>query len=69
MNTREESPQRTTIKDIARECGVSLSTVSLVLNDNPRISESTRRKVQDAVRRFGYQPNHQARAWPPVRAA
>ncbi len=58
---REETPQRTTIKDIARECGVSLSTVSLVLNDNPRISESTRRKVQDAVRRFGYQPNHQAR--------
>jgi DNA-binding LacI/PurR family transcriptional regulator len=52
---------RTTIKDIARECGVSLSTVSLVLNDNPRISERTREKVQEAVRRHSYQPNQQAR--------
>ncbi len=52
---------RTTIKDIARECGVSLSTVSLVLNDNPRISEKTREKVQEAVRRHSYQPNQQAR--------
>ncbi len=53
--------ERTTIKDIARECGVSLSTVSLVLNDNPRISEKTRQKVQEAVRRHSYQPNQQAR--------
>ena len=52
---------RTTIKDIAQECGVSLSTVSLVLNDNPRISERTRLKVQEAVRRHSYQPNQQAR--------
>lgn len=52
---------RTTIKDIAKECGVSLSTVSLVLNDNPRISEGTRLKVQEAVRRHAYQPNQQAR--------
>jgi LacI family transcriptional regulator len=52
---------RTTIKDIAQECGVSLSTVSLVLNDNPRISEKTRQKVQEAVRRHAYQPNQQAR--------
>ncbi len=52
---------RTTIKDIARECGVSLSTVSLVLNRNPRISELTRQKVLEAVARRGYQPNTQAR--------
>lgn len=55
------TPPRTTIKDIAKECGVSLSTVSLVLNDNPRISEKTREKVQEAVRRHSYQPNQQAR--------
>lgn len=55
------SSERTTIKDIARECGVSLSTVSLVLNDNPRISEKTRQRVQEAVRRHSYQPNQQAR--------
>ncbi|MFH0953836.1 MAG: LacI family DNA-binding transcriptional regulator, partial [Verrucomicrobiota bacterium] len=53
--------QRTTIKDIAKECGVSLSTVSLVLNNNPRISEKTRARVQSAVKKHGYQPNIHAR--------
>jgi LacI family transcriptional regulator len=53
---------RTTIKEIARECGVSLSTVSLVLNDNPRISARTRRKVQASVARHQYQPNAFARS-------
>ncbi|MBU0679306.1 MAG: LacI family transcriptional regulator [Verrucomicrobia bacterium] len=50
-----------TIKDIAKECNVSLSTVSLVLNNNPRISEKTRTKVLEAVARHGYQPNVHAR--------
>ena len=53
---------RTTIKDIARECGVSLSTVSLVLNNNPRISPATRDKVLQAVERHQYQPNAFARS-------
>ena len=52
----------TTINDIARECGVSLSTVSLVLNNNPRISPSTREKVMQAVDRHQYQPNAFARS-------
>lgn len=56
-----QSRRRTTIKDIASECGVSLSTVSLVLNNNPRISEVTRLKVLDSVKKHGYQPNQQAR--------
>lgn len=55
------STARKTIKDIAAECGVSLSTVSLVLNDNPRISAKTRDRVWESVRRHGYQPNQQAR--------
>lgn len=54
-------PKKTTIKDIAEECGVSLSTVSLVLNDNPRISDDTRTKVLAAVARHGYEPNAHAR--------
>ncbi|HMP72997.1 MAG TPA: LacI family DNA-binding transcriptional regulator [Kiritimatiellia bacterium] len=53
---------RTTIKDIARECGVSLSTVSLVLNNNPRISEATRQKVLESVQKHEYQPNTFARS-------
>lgn len=52
-----EGKTRTTIKDIASECGVSLSTVSLVLNNNPRISEATRNKVLEAIERHQYQPN------------
>jgi DNA-binding LacI/PurR family transcriptional regulator len=54
--------RRYTIKDIAEQSGVSLSTVSLVLNDNPRISESTRRRVHETMERVGYQPNRMARA-------
>ncbi|HNR94520.1 MAG TPA: LacI family DNA-binding transcriptional regulator [Kiritimatiellia bacterium] len=53
--------KRPTISDIAAECGVSLSTVSLVLNNNPRISEATREKVWKAVEKFSYYPNVQAR--------
>lgn len=54
--------RRPTISDIAKACDVSLSTVSLVLNDNPRISEKTRTKVLQAVEDLGYHPNIQARA-------
>jgi DNA-binding LacI/PurR family transcriptional regulator len=53
--------QKITIKDIARECKVSLSTVSLVLNNNPRISEDTRNRVLQAVKKHNYQPNNSAR--------
>lgn len=52
---------RITIKDIAKECDVSLSTVSLVLNNNPRISEKTRNRVLASVKKHGYQPNIHAR--------
>ena len=54
---REGKSTRTTIKDIAKECGVSLSTVSLVLNNNPRISQATRDKVLESIERHQYQPN------------
>ena len=53
--------QKVTIKDIARECDVSLSTVSLVLNNNPRISEKTRQHVLATVKKYNYQPNSSAR--------
>jgi DNA-binding LacI/PurR family transcriptional regulator len=55
------SKTQPTMKDIADECGVSLSTVSLVLNNNPRISDETRRKVLATVERFGYLPDSHAR--------
>lgn len=51
-----------TIKDVAREAGVSIATVSYVLNDKTEaISEETRRRVWAAVRQTGYRPNVTAR--------
>lgn len=46
-----------TIYDVAREANVSLATVSRVLNNNPHVKESTRRRVQEAIDRLGFEPN------------
>ena len=51
-----------TIKDVARSCGLSISTVSKVFNSYPDISEVTRRQVMEAAREIGYRPNALARA-------
>ena len=51
-----------TIKDVARNCGMSISTVSKVFNGYPDISEETRAQVMKAAREIGYQPNALARA-------
>ncbi len=52
---------RPTIREVARSAGVSLSTVSAVLNESAPTSERTRRRVLEAVRELGYEPNSQAR--------
>ncbi|HBL76343.1 MAG: LacI family transcriptional regulator [Bacteroidetes bacterium GWF2_42_66] len=46
-----------TIKDIARELGISASTVSRALKNHPDISEETRRAVNELADRLSYQPN------------
>lgn len=51
-----------TSKDVARAAGVAQSTVSYVLTGKRPISEETRRRVQDAIKRLSYQPNAGARA-------
>ena len=53
--------KKITIKDIAGESGFSLSTVSLVLNNHPRISQATRDKVMEVVRKYDFHPNTAAR--------
>lgn len=50
-----------TIKDVAKAASVSPATVSRVIADNPRISEDTKRKVRETMKRMGYYPNFQAR--------
>ncbi|MDR0994370.1 MAG: LacI family transcriptional regulator [Verrucomicrobiota bacterium] len=53
--------KRKTIKDIAKESGFSLSTVSLVLNNHPRISQATREQVMTVVKKYNFYPNSAAR--------
>ena len=50
-----------TIYDIAREAGVSASTVSRVINHKPGIKESTRQRVQELLERYHYTPDVSAR--------
>lgn len=50
-----------TLKDVARECGVSFSTVSKALKGSSEISEDKRTEIQKAAERMGYHPNFAAR--------
>lgn len=51
-----------TLKDVAKETGLTVSTVSRVLNNRGYISSNTREKVYDAMKRLNYQPNELARS-------
>src|SRR5260221_564715 len=50
------------IRELARECGVSVATVSGALNGHPEVSEATRRQIQEAASRLGYRPSQSARS-------
>jgi DNA-binding LacI/PurR family transcriptional regulator len=50
-----------TIKQVAREAGVSPQTVSRVVNNHPDVSPVTRQRVQGVITRLAYQPSHVAR--------
>jgi Transcriptional regulators len=50
------------IKDVAKLSGVSISTVSRVLNNNGRMSEETRRRVMQVIESSGYRPNMAAKS-------
>lgn len=47
-----------TLKEIAEICGVTVSTVSNVLNDKPKVSEEKKRQIMKVVEELGYQPNY-----------
>lgn len=47
-----------TVKEIAKMCGVSASTVSNILNGKTNVSEQTRQRVLGVIAETGYQPNY-----------
>ena len=47
-----------TLKEIAKECNVSATTVSNILNGKTNVGEETRKRVLEVVRLRGYQPNY-----------
>jgi DNA-binding LacI/PurR family transcriptional regulator len=49
-----------TIKDVAKEAGVSIATVSKVINGSPSISQATVLKVNQIMKEFDYYPNFRA---------
>lgn len=54
--------RRPTMKDVAEHAGVSVSTVSYVLNDSGPVAPERRNRVLDAVRLLEYSPNESARS-------
>ena len=50
-----------TIKDIAKKCGVGVSTVSRAINNHPDISEETRNMIMEVIKESNFVPNKSAR--------
>lgn len=55
-NMPSRSKPRATLTDVATRAGVSVPTVSKVLNNKPEIAEPTRRRVEEAIAQTGYRP-------------
>lgn len=53
---------RVTIREVAKAAGVSTQTVSRVINDHPDVASDTRKRIQDIIEQFGYQPSALARS-------
>ncbi len=51
-----------TLKEIAEKAGVSVATVSYVLNDSPKVGEATKKRVEQIIKETGYQSNFLAQS-------
>ncbi len=54
--------KKITMQDVAEQAGVSPKTVSRVINNEPRVSESTRKKIQQIIDELDFQPNKSAQS-------
>ena len=50
-----------TIKDIAREAGYAVGTVSRVINNNPNVSQAARARILEVIQKYNFQPNSNAK--------
>ncbi|MDP8997986.1 MAG: LacI family transcriptional regulator [Pseudomonadota bacterium] len=57
----DQRPARTTIKNVAKDAGVSVAAVSKVLRNAYGVSDALRAKVQSTIERLGYRPSTAAR--------
>lgn len=53
--------EQITIKEIAKLCGVGVSTVSRAMNNHPDINEETKQMIMDTIKKYNYVPNNSAR--------
>jgi LacI family transcriptional regulator len=58
---KQSAKEKPTIEDVAKKAGLSVSTVSLVLNNKTNVSEETRKKVQAVIAELHYHPQRSAR--------
>ena len=56
------SGRRVSMREVAEQASVSVATVSMVLNNNPRISKATQVKVRRIIDKLGYRPNRLAQS-------
>lgn len=54
--------KRPTMRDVAENVGVSIQTISAVINNKPDITPQTRQRVMDAIHQLGYRPDRVARS-------
>lgn len=62
MKRPTQQDSRPTIRDVAREAGVSIGTVSNALNNSAGVSEAVRERIVAVAARLGYRPNNAAQA-------
>jgi LacI family transcriptional regulator len=62
MPQNERDQEKTTIYDVAEHAGVAISTVSRVLNNSQDVSDATREKVMQAIRKLQFRPNRTAKS-------
>ncbi len=53
--------EQVTIKEIAKLCGVGVSTVSRAINNHPDINQETKKQILETIRKYNYVPNNSAR--------